>query len=231
MEDQTPDKAPNYVGSRFDPGQYLTMIGNSQYLEVKWRLVWLRQQDPEASISTDLVEHDRRADDPVAVFKATITLTTGASATGWAMESRNDFRDYLQKAETASIGRALAALGYGTQFTPDYDLEQQPSGQGRTRIADAPVDFASSRDRRAATPGGPQQTYTPNSGSNAPQTVTDRQLKFIKAIAREAGLDEAAIRQDVQDSFGCAVEELCRKDASEYIERLQSLRNQQPIAT
>jgi hypothetical protein len=34
------------------------------------------------------------------------------------MEKAASFSDFLEKAETGAIGRALAALGYGTQFAP-----------------------------------------------------------------------------------------------------------------
>jgi hypothetical protein len=42
------------------------------------------------------------------------------------------FKDYLEKAETGAIGRALAMCGYGTQFTGD-ELDEG------VRIVDAPV--------------------------------------------------------------------------------------------
>ena len=41
------------------------------------------------------------------------------------------FADYLEKAETRAVGRALAMCGYGTQFAPE--LEE------RERIVDSPV--------------------------------------------------------------------------------------------
>lgn len=225
--DQHEGRSPNQVGAGFDPSRYLRKMGQSDYLDVKWRLVWLRQKDPDARIDTVLVEH---AGDS-AVFRARVVMTTGAEATGWGSETMSDFRDYLEKAETKALGRALAALGFGTQFTPDYDLEQEPGLSGRERIADSPIDFASQRGRRLGTGGDP--VYQPNAGANAAgaQTVTARQLKFIQAIAREAGLDEAAVRADVQANFGCAVEDLGRREASEFIERLQSLRNNHQIAT
>lgn len=217
-------EAPNHVGAGFDPSKYLRKMGTSDYLDVKWRLVWLRQRDPDAKIETTLVEHQGDA----AVFKARVVMTTGAEASGWGSETMSDFRDYLEKAETKALGRALAALGFGTQFTPDYDLEQEPGLSGRERIADSPVEFASTRGRRMAGP----EVYQQNAGATpTAQTVTSRQLKFIQAIAREAGLDEAAVRADVMESFGTTVEDLGRREASEYIERLQSLRNQQPISS
>lgn len=207
--------------THFDPSKYLTKVGGSDYLEVKWRLVWLRQRHPDAVIETTLVEHNADA----AVFRAVVTIPQGGSASGWGSESMADFRDYIEKAETKAIGRALAALGFGTQFCPDFDFE---GGNGaRLKVVDSPIDFASTRGRRLAN----QDDDERRPAAASAQGVTARQLKFIHAIAREAGLDEATLRSDVQESFGCAVEELGRREASEYIERLQSLRNSQQIAS
>jgi len=104
--------------SDFDPSKHLTRISGSEYLEVKWRLVWMRDQHPDAEIETELIEHDAGER---AVFACRITLPNGGgAATGHGSETVRDFRDYLEKAETKAIGRALAALGFGTQFAPDF---------------------------------------------------------------------------------------------------------------
>ncbi len=204
----------------FDPSKYLTKVGGSDYLEVKWRLVWLRQRHPDAVIETTLVEHSGDA----AVFRAMVSVPDGGSASGWGSESMSDFRDYIEKAETKAIGRALAALGFGTQFCPDFDFDG--GSGGRIKVVDSPIDFASTRGRRLASQDDEERRPAASG-----QGVTPRQLKFIQAIAREAGLDEPAVRADVQESFGCPVEDLGRREASEYIERLQSLRNSQQIAS
>ncbi|MGH2481156.1 MAG: hypothetical protein ACRDHW_15985, partial [Ktedonobacteraceae bacterium] len=53
-------------------------------------------------------------------------------ATGTKSEKAASFGDFLEKAETGAIGRALAALGYGTQFTGEEFDE-------RHRIVGSPV--------------------------------------------------------------------------------------------
>lgn len=45
------------------------------------------------------------------------------------MEVKSSFADYAEKAETGAIGRALAALGYGTLQT--FDLEGDREGADR----------------------------------------------------------------------------------------------------
>ena len=67
-------------------------------------------------------------------MKATIRDRKGnILAQGHKAETRTSFGDYLEKAETGAIGRALALCGYGTQFTGD-ELEEG------ARIVDAPIE-------------------------------------------------------------------------------------------
>src|SRR3954470_24146216 len=126
---------------QFDPSKYLVNLnGRGEYLEVKWRLLWLRTEHPEATIETELV----RLENHDAVFKARVSIPNGGSATGYGSESAGDFRDFLEKAETKAIGRALAALGYGTQFCPDHEF-----GAAMGRVVDSPV--RASRPSRSGT--------------------------------------------------------------------------------
>jgi hypothetical protein len=98
---------------------------------VKWRLLWLRKEHPDACIVTDLVQYDPQ----MAIFKATVTLPTGGMATGYGSETASDFADFMEKAETKAIGRALNALGYGAQFGDAPRPEEAPQGRAS---ADAP---------------------------------------------------------------------------------------------
>src|SRR4028119_1559632 len=133
------------VATPFEPARYLTRVNGSDYLEVKWRLVWLRDQHPDATVETELISHN----DNTAVFRARVAIPGGGSSTGWGSETTGDFRDDLEKAETKAIGRALAALGFGTQFCPDFEF-----GAAVGRVVDAPVKVPS-RSRSAAAPGAP----------------------------------------------------------------------------
>ena len=197
----------------FDPAKYLVNInGRGEYLEVKWRLFWLRSEHPDAAIETELVQ----ISDQDAVFKARVTIPNGGSATGWGSESRGDFRDFVEKAETKAIGRALAALGYGTQFCQDHDFGTGDATRP-VRIVDAPVEINAGR-RRAASDEPAAQANT--------QRATERQVKFIRAIAREAGLDDAELAAWSQELYSQDVDELNRRDASALIEALQRRRNE-----
>ena len=120
----------NIVEKSFNPSDHLMNVGTQKkprwYLEVKWRLVWLREQCPEAQITTELVHLDldkevtaevKEWDDNLgkmvkvtkhgtglAIYKATVKLPNGASATGTKMENAASFGDFLEKAETGAIG-------------------------------------------------------------------------------------------------------------------------------
>ena len=126
----------------FDPSHYLiTVQGGAEYLEVKWRLVWFRQEHPYGRIATRVDEHDLEAGFARVSARIEVDyLMEGqvfiASGEGTGTESIDDFHDYLEKAETKAIGRALAALGYGTQFTEDFELTGK---NGDLHLADAPI--------------------------------------------------------------------------------------------
>lgn len=128
----------------FNPSEHLSKVSKpNDYLQVKWRLVWFRDEHPHGKITTSMVQLD--TEKQFAVFKATVEDSAGGLAEGYGSESVKDFKDYIEKAETKAIGRALAGLGYGTQFAPDLDEGE--------RIVDSPVERkASSNGHTAAKP-------------------------------------------------------------------------------
>ena len=102
----------------FDPKKYMMNLKGKEYLPVSARLIWFRQDHPDWSIVTTPVEINLEKN--FAIFSATIMNTDGKIiATGTKMETVKDFGDFLEKAETGSVGRALAMCGYGTQFAPE----------------------------------------------------------------------------------------------------------------
>lgn len=117
----------------FNPNDHMMSLKGKDYLQVAWRLVWFRDAEdgfPGHGIETELLEHG----DDWAVFRARIVDPNGrVLSTGHGSESKKDFGDYLEKAETKAVGRALAMLGFGTQFAAD-ELDE---GE---RIVDSPID-------------------------------------------------------------------------------------------
>lgn len=112
----------------FDPNAHLMDLKGKKYLQVMWRLVWFRLEKPLWSIDTKLEQLTENH----AVFSAKIYDENGVQkSAGYGSESIKDFRDFIEKAETKAVGRALAMLGYGTQFAPELDEGE--------RIVDSPV--------------------------------------------------------------------------------------------
>lgn len=104
-------------------------LRGKEYLEVKYRLVWFREEHPDYSIETEVAFRTEKS----ATMKAVIKDNTGRIlATGHKTEDTAGFGDFMEKAETGAIGRTLALLGYGTQFCAD-ELDEGD------RIVDAPA--------------------------------------------------------------------------------------------
>jgi hypothetical protein len=106
----------------------LLNLKGKEYLQVAHRLVWFREEHPDWRIETEFVETSV----DFALAKATIRDADGnVMATAHKYEDRKGFGDFREKAETGSVGRALAYVGFGTQFCAD-ELDEG------SRIVDAP---------------------------------------------------------------------------------------------
>lgn len=151
-------KAVNGQKQPFDPAQYLSKFDGRDYLEVKWRIMWLRTEHPDARISTEIVQHNEESG--FALFRAEVEIPGGGKSTGWGSETVRDFHDFIEAAETKALGRALASLGYGTQFCQDFDFSAN-ARPGRDQVVDAPVNLG--------TPGNVinrASSFTRNNGGN-----------------------------------------------------------------
>lgn len=192
----------------FDPGQHLSTIKGQEYLEVKWRLAWLRAEQPEATIETELVSHV----DDRAIFSAKVQLPEGGSATGWGSETASSFGNYIEKAETKAIGRALAALGFGTQFCQDFD-----DGAETGVLADAPVQLRRSSGQR----------NTQETRGQYQDPMTQAQKGKILAVSRELGMQVTEVEDIAQTVTGASFTRLTKSQASQVIEDLLGRKNDQ----
>ena len=213
--------------TKFDASKYLTKLGQKDYLEVKWRLLWLRTEHPDASIVTEMVERQGN----FAIFKATVSIPNGGDATGWGSEDVEDFGDFIEKAETKAIGRALAALGFGTQFCEDFNEDGT--------VTDSPVQRQQTRPakpqrtapdpRTNGEPPDPQAGLGRNIGRPPPQ-----QIAFIKRLLDDwKGGDERAACEAVQRIMpnavndagtGLAIETLNQVEATKLVAGIQDAR-------
>lgn len=156
-------------------------LKGKDYLEVKYRLVWFREERSTWGIETSVVE----SSDKHAVFVAVVKDEQGRIlATGHKHEDRAGFPDFREKAETGSIGRALALLGYGTQFTGD-ELDEGD------RIVDSPVErkIIAPDGRKIMSPKmespGPEDGFAPNDGEWRFPAGKKHKYKFSELSAYE----------------------------------------------
>ena len=226
MSNQANEQAQEEQKKRsFNPNDHLMQLrskeGAKDYLPVQWRLVWFREQCPQGTIDTDEreIDLDREVEEEVYVwnsekrrsekvvkrakgyarFKAIVTDGKGGRATGTKSENAASFPDYIEKAETGAIGRALAALGFGTQFAPELSEAH--------RIVDSPVDRApngyesnGSNGNAPLTPMRPAAMSNNNTNGNAPvavetptdatMTVTEQQITSIRKLSEYLGKAE-----------------------------------------
>jgi hypothetical protein len=160
-------------------GHYTTVYDN--YLEVKWRLCWFRDRYPHGVITTEEICVDTTQG--YARYRATVEDGQGGKATGFGTETAAEFADYCERAETRALGRALAALGVGTQFV-GQDLAEMP------HVADAPV--ATTNGQEAASNGQP------------PPTLTADEISGLLELARSIGVDLVAFGHDMRRVMGLA---------------------------
>lgn len=221
------------MSNTFNPREHLMAIknrqGSSDYLPVQWRLVWFRQECPHGTIETEIVHLDldketeeetfvwnseKRHSEKVvktakgiAIVRARVTDGQGGVATGTKMEKAASFPDWLEKAETGAIGRALAALGFGTQFAPELDeqhrivdspVERQaaPIATNGNGYSNGNVPLASARPavtpiNGPSTQPAPQPMNTPRQLEPADEAaITEQQVSSIRKLCEHLGKTE-----------------------------------------
>lgn len=127
----------------FDPRNYMRMIGEGKdnaryYLDVAFRKLWFRLKYPEGKISKRLL----KLTEDMAVVEARVYLNykdneedyvANAFSHKFKGEDAQFGVKFVEFAETAAIGRALADAGFGLQFA-DWEKELDPE------VTDAPFE-------------------------------------------------------------------------------------------
>ena len=189
----------------FNPNEHMMNLKGKDYLQVMWRLVWFREDHPDWCIEPTPLEFDAEH----AIFKATIYDENGvAKCTGHGSESKRDFGDYFEKAETKAVGRALAMLGYGTQFTA-LELDEgerivdSPVARGTSAAAHAAGQkkLAEVKAKQTATSGGP---------------ASEEQKEIIRVEACEADW------LNIMQKYGANLERLSARVAERVIEQIRA---------
>ena len=126
----------------FDPSAFLRRLtgenGEEQfYLDVKYRKLWFRLMHPEGKITKRII----KLENEFAIIESRIYLNRNdaedtyiscAFAQRWRKEDDAYGLKYVETAETAAVGRALADAGFGIQFS-------EPGEEQDRSLVDAPV--------------------------------------------------------------------------------------------
>lgn len=158
----------------------LTNLKGKDYLMVAYRIQWMNEEVSEFEINTDFP----LLTDEQTIARATVKLHFGNGiskiATATKRETKKDFGDHTEKAETAAIGRALAMLGFGTQFAI-ADLDEGD------RIVDAPV--VNTKADTEAEKKQPSAEPKKASSFRKPKTEEPKMVASVDASAAEKEWD------------------------------------------
>jgi hypothetical protein len=140
--------------SNFDPRDYLIKLGNKDYLPVAARLHWLNEKEENFTIHTEIV----KLEDTYVICMGIVTVhdkegKVVKSARAYKREDKTHFPDFLEKASTGAVGRALGMLGFGTQYTAEeFDETIGLNADNTPRIVDTPR--PTQQERPAASQSG-----------------------------------------------------------------------------
>ena len=184
------------ISEDYDPNQHMLSLKGKDYLTVQNRLLWFVRDQRELImrglatmpyiIRTELVEHDRDAG--YAQFRTYVRDVLGNEATMYGSETMRDFGDYAEKASTKSLGRALAMLGYGTQFAAEMDEgERVVDSPANASVAHAQPNLGEQREKTTPSTSAastPSQRATDGEGATkATSDQRERMRKYREALA------------------------------------------------
>ncbi|HVB74525.1 MAG TPA: hypothetical protein VNE38_13300 [Ktedonobacteraceae bacterium] len=246
MNDQQNGNAGNGQSDTrpFKPNEHLMQIknrgGSADYLPVQWRLVWFNEKCPEGKITIieKIIDPDREVEKEAMQWNNETKRSEKVvkRARGWAYfhvraedgkgkvgeavksESAVDFDDYIEKADTGATGRALAKIGYGTQFAPEFDEQH--------RIVDAPVERANafqyaSNGNGSRTNGASAATASSQAldEKQANTPATEQQLASLRKLCQHLGRPEP---EDQGKMSYLSAKELILQLSREYNEQRQN---------
>jgi cytoskeletal protein RodZ len=138
----------------FNPEQFARNISDNdghnarKYLDVMWRKLWFRLKYPSGKITKKIVQINEK----VAIIEAKVYFDKNDPAENY-VSSALAYREsdpqngrfgnrYVEFAETAAVGRALADAGFGLQYCCDISETKE------TDIVDAPIESSFVADKQ-----------------------------------------------------------------------------------
>jgi hypothetical protein len=165
-----------------------------EYLEVQYRVLMFREKYPHGILTTEEICVD--ITQGYARYKATVEDGEGGKATGYGTETKAEFTDYTERAETHAVGRASALLGFGTPFvgqdlSEDEHVADAPV-QGNRSPAPTPAVNITTHDVDPLPPG-----ESPSPGPAEGHPSADEITKLVET-ARAANIDLEAFGHDMR---------------------------------
>ncbi len=172
--------------------------GESETLRaVHLRVQWLRREQPETTIATDLVH----LDDRVAVVKATVTLPTGAAGSSLAAEdfgSDDDRGAAVELAESHALSRALERLGYAlAPLAAPADTDTDAA----TAVPDALAAIPADAEDRPASASPPAPATQPDAAEPAGRRWSSSRQPTSSSASSVSTPSDDATRPQVVDAL------------------------------
>lgn len=174
---------------------YIRVQGNKQYLPVPNRVQWFRGEHPTWTIDTDIIRLEWEAG--YVVMRAEVRDDENRIiAAGTKTETRKGFADFVEKAETGAVGRALARAGYGTEDALDLEGD---------RYADAPIEQPG---HGGGSPSSPRRAPAQYRRGELAQLMKDHNLGLdaVEAIAERLNITERPMSDASMDRLIEAIE-------------------------
>lgn len=174
----------------FNPSAFLRKIQGEngeeqQYLDVKYRKLWFRLKYPNGKITKRIV----KLDNDFAIIESKVYLDRNdaeesyiscAMAQRWRSDDDIYGKKYVETAETAAVGRALADAGFGIQFSePGEDRDNNP--------VDAPVSIRHNEGLKSSDVEGNSYTSEEKNVSNS-KDVANNNKKALNTSSEKSKL-------------------------------------------
>ena len=198
------------------------------YLPVKQRVRWLREEHPDAAIDSHIIE----ITPDQAIFQASVSVPGGGSATATGSERKVAFADYIEKAESVALGRALAILGYGIDFADEFEESKEAADPRDYEVNQGNAVQQTTASKRYQTrpddpnpkppAAAPRPVPEPRAATGENGLASEAQVKAIYAVGLKH-MSKAELVAYCEDQFdGKQPEYLLKSEAGELIKALQA---------
>ena len=189
----------------FDPSKFMRKLtevdengqpSERMYLEVAYRKLWFRLKHPEGAIRKFI----REVNDQFAIMEARVYLDRRDPEESYIANAivkryfhpEDKLGDkYLEIAETAAVGRALADAGFGIQFT---DSSENPE----SGVVDSPIGMPSGHAANASL--SPVNTIT-GEVMHTPQTPAPAAASAVQnSVSMAAAMPQAQTAQPISQA-------------------------------